>query len=247
MPFPIERPRRLRRNEWLRGLVRETALAPGDLVYPMFVGPGKGIRQEIRSMPGQHNLSVDTAVAEAREARSLDLPAVILFGIPDRKDARATGAWAADGIVQQATRAIKDAVPGLMVITDVCLGEYTDHGHCGVVEGDAILNDPTLDLLAKAAVTQAQAGADIVAPSDMMDGRVAAIRRALDAAGLQETPILSYAAKYASGFYGPFREAAQSTPQFGDRRSHQMDPANVREALREVGLDLQEGPDMVTV
>jgi len=198
-------------------------------------------------MPGQHNLSVDTAVAEAREARSLDLPAVILFGIPDRKDARATGAWAADGIVQQATRAIKDAVPGLMVITDVCLCEYTDHGHCGVVEGDAILNDPTLDLLAKAAVTQAQAGADIVAPSDMMDGRVAAIRRALDAAGLQETPILSYAAKYASGFYGPFREAAQSTPQFGDRRSHQMDPANVREALREVDLDLQEGADMVMV
>jgi porphobilinogen synthase len=247
VPFPIERPRRLRRNESLRSLVRETALAPGDLVYPMFVGPGKGVRQEIRSMPGQFNLSVDTAVAEAREARGLGLPAVILFGIPDRKDARASGAWAENGIVQQATRAIKQAVPDLIVITDVCLCEYTDHGHCGIVEGEAILNDPTLDLLAKTALAQAQAGADVVAPSDMMDGRVGAIRRALDGAGFSSTPILSYAVKYASGFYGPFREAAQSTPQFGDRRSHQMDPANVREALREVDLDLEEGADMVMV
>jgi len=247
MAFPIDRPRRLRRTERMRALVRETALGPGDLVYPMFVGPGRGVRQEIRSMPGQYNLSVDTAVAEAQEAAALGVPAVILFGIPDRKDARASGAWAADGIVQQATRAIKKAAPDIMVITDVCLCEYTDHGHCGVVEGDAILNDPTLDLLAKTAVTQAQAGADIVAPSDMMDGRVAAIRSALDAAGLADTPILSYAAKYASGFYGPFREAAQSTPQFGDRRSHQMDPANVLEALREVDLDIDEGADMVMV
>jgi len=247
MAFPIDRPRRLRRTERMRGLVRETTLSPGDLVYPMFVGPGRGVRQEIRSMPGQFNLSVDTAVAEAQEAASLGVPAVILFGIPDTKDARATGAWSEDGIVQQATRAIKKAAPDIMVITDVCLCEYTDHGHCGVVEGDAILNDPTLDLLAKTAVTQAQAGADIVAPSDMMDGRVAAIRRALDSAGLTDTPILSYAAKYASGFYGPFREAAQSTPQFGDRRSHQMDPANVLEALREVDLDIEEGADMVMV
>jgi len=247
MAFPIDRPRRLRRTERIRGLVRETALSPGDLVYPMFVGPGRGVRQEIRSMPGQFNLSVDTAVAEAQEAASLGVPAVILFGIPAVKDARATGAWSEEGIVQQATRAIKKAVPDIMVITDVCLCEYTDHGHCGVVEGDAILNDPTLDLLAKTAVTQAQAGADIVAPSDMMDGRVGAIRRALDAAGLADTPILSYAVKYASGFYGPFREAAQSTPQFGDRRSHQMDPANVLEALREVDLDIEEGADMVMV
>src|SRR5262245_28888592 len=247
MPFPVERPRRLRRTETLRGLVRETVLAPGDLVYPMFVGPGKGVRQEIRSMPGQFNLSVDTALSEAREARALGLPGVILFGIPDRKDARASGAWAEDGIVQQATRAIKKAVPDLIVMTDVCLCEYTDHGHCGIVEGDAILNDPTLDLLAKTALSQAQAGADVVAPSDMMDGRVGAIRRALDGAGFPGTPILSYAVKYASGFYGPFREAAQSTPQFGDRRSHQMDPANVREALREVDLDLEEGADMVMV
>jgi porphobilinogen synthase len=247
MPFPAERPRRLRRTERLRGLVRETALGPGDLIYPMFVGPGRGVRQEIRSMPGQYNLSVDTVVNEAREASALGIPAVILFGIPEGKDARASGAWAPEGIVQQTTRAIKKAVPDLMVITDVCLCEYTDHGHCGVVEGDAILNDPTLDLLAKTAVSQAQAGADIVAPSDLMDGRVAAIRRALDAAGLADTPILSYAAKYASAFYGPFREAAQSTPQFGDRRSHQMDPANVREALREVDLDLDEGADMIMI
>jgi porphobilinogen synthase len=247
MGFPIERPRRLRRSEAMRSLVRETELAPGDLVYPMFVCPGTKVRQEIRSMPGQFNLSVDEAVAEAQEARSLGVPAVILFGIPETKDGKASGAWAADGIVQQATRALKKAVPDLIVMGDVCLCEYTDHGHCGIVEGDEIVNDATLDLLAKTAVAQVRAGVDIVAPSDMMDGRVAAIRKALDAAGFTGTPILSYAAKYASGFYGPFREAAQSTPKFGDRRSHQMDPANVREAIREVLLDIDEGADMVMV
>ena len=247
MPFPAERPRRLRGSEALRALVRETSLAPGDLIAPLFVRPGRGVRQTIGSMPGQFNLSVDEAVAETQEALSLGVPGVILFGIPDAKDARGSGAYADDGIVQQATRAIKKAAPAALVITDVCLCEYTDHGHCGVVEGERILNDPTLELLARAAVSQAKAGADLIAPSDMMDGRVRAIRRALDAAGLDETPILSYAVKYASAFYGPFREAAQSAPQFGDRRSHQMDPANAREALREVRLDLEEGADMVMV
>jgi porphobilinogen synthase len=246
-PFPAERPRRLRRSEAIRALVRETALAPGDLIAPLFVRSGRGVRQEIASMPGQFNLSVDEAAAEAEEAHALGVPGVILFGIPEAKDGRGSGAYAEDGIVQQATRAIRKTAPGMLVITDVCLCEYTDHGHCGVVEGEAILNDPTLDLLARAAVSQAKAGADIVAPSDMMDGRVGAIRKALDAADLADTPILSYAVKYASAFYGPFREAAQSAPQFGDRRSHQMDPANVREALREVRLDLEEGADMVMV
>jgi porphobilinogen synthase len=247
MGFPIERPRRLRRSEALRSLVRESALSPGDLIAPLFVCPGKKVRQEIRSMPGQFNLSVDEVVAEAAQAHALGVPGVILFGIPETKDARASGAWDENGIVQQATRALKKSVPDLIVMTDVCLCEYTDHGHCGIVKGDEIINDATLDLLAKTAVSQAKAGADVVAPSDMMDGRVASIRRALDDAGLPGTPILSYAAKYASGFYGPFREAAQSTPQFGDRRSHQMDPGNVREAIREVLLDLDEGADMVMV
>jgi porphobilinogen synthase len=247
MGFPAQRPRRLRKSEAVRALVRETALGPGDLVYPLFVRPGKKIRQEISSMPGQFNLSVDEAVAEAQEARSLGVPAVILFGIPPSKDARASGAYDPQGIVQEATRAIKKGVQDLMIVADVCLCEYTDHGHCGVVEGDRILNDPTLDLLAKTAVSQARAGADFVAPSDMMDGRVGAIRRALDAAGFEETPILSYAAKYASAFYGPFREAAQSAPKFGDRRSHQMDPANVREALREAALDVEEGADIIMI
>jgi porphobilinogen synthase len=247
MAFPIDRPRRLRRTEALRSLVRESLLSPGDLIAPLFVCPGKKVRQEIRSMPGQFNLSVDEAVSEAAEAHALGVPGVILFGIPETKDGRASGAWDENGIVQQATRALKKAVPGLIVMTDVCLCEYTDHGHCGIVKGDEIVNDATLDLLAKTAVSQAKAGADVVAPSDMMDGRVAAIRRALDDGGLSGTPILSYAAKYASGFYGPFREAAQSTPQFGDRRSHQMDPGNVREAIREVLLDLDEGADMVMV
>jgi len=247
MGFPAQRPRRLRRTELIRALVRETDLSPGDLIAPLFVCPGKRVRREIPSMPGQFNLSVDEAVAEAQEVRSLGLPAVILFGVPEVKDARASGAYDAHGIVQEAASAIKKEVHNMLVIADVCLCEYTDHGHCGVVQGDEILNDPTLDLLAKTAVSQARAGADIVAPSDMMDGRVAAIRKALDAAGLDQVPILSYAAKYASGFYGPFREAAQSAPKVGDRRSHQMDPANAREALREVLLDIEEGADIVMV
>jgi porphobilinogen synthase len=245
--FPSIRPRRLRQSEALRGLVRETRLDPGDLVLPLFVCPGTKVRKPIGSMPGVFNLSVDEAVRDAGEAASLGVPAVILFGIPEKKDARASGAWDDRGIVQEATRALKKAHPSLLVITDVCLCEYTDHGHCGIVEGDRILNDASLELLAKTAVSQARAGADIVAPSDMMDGRVRAIRAALDEARLADTPILSYAAKYASAFYGPFREAAQSTPQFGDRRSHQMDPGNAREALREVRLDLGEGADMVLV
>jgi len=247
MGFPAQRPRRLRRTEILRSLVRETDLSPGDLICPLFVRPGKRVRQEIPSMPGQYNLSVDEAVAEGQEARSLGVPAVILFGIPPAKDAKASGAYDPHGIVQEAAAALKKEVRDLLVIADVCLCEYTDHGHCGVVQGDEILNDPTLDLLARTAVSQARAGADIVAPSDMMDGRVAAIRKALDGAGLEQVPILSYAAKYASAFYGPFREAAQSTPRFGDRRSHQMDPANAREAIREGLLDVEEGADMVMV
>ncbi|HUD70815.1 MAG TPA: porphobilinogen synthase [Dongiaceae bacterium] len=246
-PFPAERPRRLRRTAAIRALVRETSLAPGDLIAPLFVRSGRGVRQEIASMPGQFNLSVDEAAAEAEEAQALGIPGVILFGIPDAKDAQGSGAYDDDGVVQRATREIKKRTPGMLVLTDVCLCEYTDHGHCGVVDGEAILNDPTLALLARAAVSQAKAGADIVAPSDMMDGRVRAIRKALDGAGFDDTPILSYAVKYASAFYGPFREAAQSAPQFGDRRSHQMDPANVREALREVRLDLEEGADLVMV
>src|SRR5881296_2280333 len=247
MGFPVERPRRLRRSELLRSLVRETDLAPGDLIFPLFVVPGRRVRQEIPSMPGQFNLSVDEAVAEAQEAQSLDLPAVILFGIPPAKDAKGSGAYDPHGIVQEAASLIKKDVKNMLVVADVCLCEYTDHGHCGVVRGDEIQNDETLDLLARTAVSQAKAGADVVAPSDMMDGRVAAIRKGLDAAGLEQVPILSYAAKYASGFYGPFREAAQSTPKFGDRRTHQMDPANAREAIREVLLDIEEGADMVMV
>lgn len=247
MGFPTQRPRRLRQSEAMRTLVRETELAPNDLIYPMFVCPGKKVRTEIGSMPGQYNLSVDEAVAEAQEALSLGVPGVILFGIPPSKDSRASGAYDAKGIVQEAATAIKKGAPDCLVVADVCLCEYTDHGHCGIVEGEWILNDPTLDLLAKTAVSQARAGADIVAPSDMMDGRVGAIRQALDKAGFADTPILSYAVKYASAFYGPFREAAQSAPSFGDRRSHQMDPANAREAMREVALDLGEGADMVMV
>ena len=247
MGFPAQRPRRLRRTGAIRSLVRETDLSAGDLIHPLFICPGKRVRQEIGSMPGQFNLSVEEAVAEAQEARSLGVPAVILFGIPPSKDAKASGAYDPHGVVQEATAAIKKDVEGMLVIADVCLCEYTDHGHCGIVKGEDILNDPTLELLAKTAVSQARAGADIVAPSDMMDGRVAAIRQALDAAGFDQLPILSYAAKYASAFYGPFREAAQSTPKFGDRRSHQMDPANVREALKEVRLDIEEGADMVMV
>ena len=272
--FPVQRPRRLRRTDALRSFVRETRLTPEGFIYPLFVCPGQGVRKEIRSMPGVCNLSVDEAVKEAREAKSLGIPAVILFGLPEKKDEVATGAWEEDGIVQRATRAIKAEAPGLMVVGDVCLCEYMSHGHCGIVvpaatpgqkgrtvvttsaaaavekyaaEAFEIDNDRSLEILAKTAVSQAKAGMDIIAPSDMMDGRVAAIRKALDENGFTNVPILSYAAKFASGFYGPFREAADSAPQFGDRRSYQMDPANFREALKEIALDLEEGADIVMV
>jgi len=228
-------------------MVRETQLHADDLIYPLFVAPGQGLRKAVGSMPGVFQLSVDTLVEEAKAAYELGVPAVILFGIPERKDAVGSEGFAPHGVVQEAIRALKKEVPGLYVITDVCMCEYTDHGHCGVVEGDEILNDPTLELLCKEALSHAEAGADMVAPSDMMDGRVAAIREALDEAGFSEIPIMSYAAKYASAFYGPFREAAESAPKFGDRRSHQMDPANAREALREVALDLEEGADIVMI
>jgi porphobilinogen synthase len=290
MAFPVTRLRRLRQNEQLRGLVRETRLTPEAFVYPLFVCPGEGVRKEVRSMPGVFNLSVDEAVKEGRQARSLGVPAVILFGLPETKDEVATGAWVENGIVQQAARAIKREVPDLMIMGDVCLCEYMSHGHCGVVRKGAlpqslgaaatntmaavsvvkpeekmkaidalaavamraagefeILNDATLELLARTAVSQARAGVDIIAPSDMMDGRVAAIRKALDESNFSNTPILSYAAKFSSGFYGPFREAADSAPQFGDRRSYQMDGANLREAMREIELDIEEGADMIMV
>src|SRR5450432_4845585 len=288
MAFPATRLRRLRRTAALRSLVRETRLTPESFVYPLFVCPGEGVRKEVRSMPGVFNLSVDEAVKEAEEAHSLGVPALILFGLPEKKDEVATGAWENDGIVQRAARAIKSEVPEMLLIGDVCLCEYMSHGHCGIVKAERparslgaavldvavantatgrktaiaaaaatfsatvqpnyeILNDETLDLLARTSVSQARAGIDIIAPSDMMDGRVAAIRKALDAAGFDNTPILSYAAKFASAFYGPFREAADSTPQFGDRRSYQMDGANLREALKEVALDIEEGADMVMV
>jgi porphobilinogen synthase len=247
MAFPIHRPRRLRRTEALRRMVRETELRPSDFIYPLFVVEGRGVRTPVPSMPGIDNLSVDLAVEEAKRARAVGVPAVILFGIPAHKDPRGSQAWAEDGVVQKALRAMKEAVPELQLLADICLCEYTDHGHCGVIQGGEVDNDQSLPLLAQMAVSCAKAGADIVAPSDMMDGRVAAIRTALDGAGLSRTPILSYAAKYASGFYGPFREAAQSTPQFGDRRGYQMDPGNVREALKEVALDLDEGADLVMV
>ncbi len=247
MAFPVTRPRRLRRDERMRSFIRETRLSPRHFVYPLFVCPGEGVRREIPSMPGNYHLSVDEVVEECRDVAALGVPAVILFGLPESKYEAASGAYAEDGIVQRAVRAIKREVRDLLVATDVCLCEYTSHGHCGVVRDGEVENDPTLDLLARTAVSHARAGADIVAPSDMMDGRVAAIRRALDEAGLTSTAILSYAAKYASVFYGPFREAADSTPQFGDRRSYQMDPSNQREALREVALDIEEGADMVMV
>jgi porphobilinogen synthase len=279
MAFPVTRLRRLRQSESLRSLVRETHLEPSNFIYPLFVCPGERVRKEIGSMPGVFNLSIDEALKEAREAKSLGLGGIILFGLPEKKDEVATGAWAEDGIVQRATRAIKHEVRDLIVIGDVCLCEYMSHGHCGVVRHKTsggknsrvmvvarenlaaaatkvaeeaaleyeIENDTTLDILAKTAVSQAQAGMDIIAPSDMMDGRVAAIRKGLDEAGFTNTPILSYAAKFASGFYGPFREAADSTPQFGDRRSYQMDGANLREAMREIQSDIEEGADMIMV
>ena len=243
--------RRLRRTEPLRALVRETTIEPGDLIYPLFICPGSGVRQPVGSMPGVFQLSIDEAVREAEQAASLGIGGLLLFGLPDTKDDQATGAWSDDGIVQQALRALKktSAAGQLVLIADVCLCEYTSHGHCGIVvqtpEGFEIDNDPSLALLARTATSLAKAGADIVAPSDMMDGRIAAIRHALDAAGRTQTPILSYASKFASAFYGPFREAAESAPQFGDRRSYQMDGANFREAMLEIELDLDEGADMI--
>jgi len=251
MSFPQMRMRRLRRSESLRALVRETTLEPGDLVYPLFICPGQGVRKPIGSMPGVFNVSVDEAVKEAEEAVSLGIGGLLLFGLPESKDERGTGAWAEDGIVQQGLRAIAQsaAAKKLVLIADVCLCEYTSHGHCGIVketrDGWTVENDPTLDLLARTASSLARAGADVVAPSDMMDGRVAAIRQALDEQGSTDTPILSYASKFASAFYGPFREAADSAPQFGDRKTYQMDGANLREAMREIDLDLGEGADMI--
>ena len=249
MPFPVQRLRRTRSTAALRGLVRETRLSPSDFVYPIFVTVGEDVRNPVLSMPGVFQLSINHTVAEAKRVHGLGIPAVLLFGIPDEKDEAASGAYDPEGVVQLATRAIKEAVPELLVITDVCLCEYMSHGHCGVVEKDTgqILNDISLELLARTASSQAEAGADIVAPSDMMDGRVAAIRSELDREGFENTPIMAYAAKYASAFYGPFREAAESAPAFGDRRSYQMDPANAREALLEVELDIEEGADIVMV
>ena len=247
MYYPVFRPRRLRQNETLRRLVRETHLHREDLIQPLFVLHGRGVRQEITSMPGCFQLSVDELAKEAKEAAAMGIPGIILFGLPAAKDAVGSEAYAEDGIIQQAVRAIKDTVSDLLVMTDVCLCEYTSHGHCGVVERGQVKNDPTLELLARTALSHAEAGADMVAPSDMMDGRVSAIREALDEEGFEDTPIMAYSAKYASAFYGPFRDAAASAPQFGDRRTYQMDPANSDEALREVGLDLEEGADIVMV
>jgi porphobilinogen synthase len=251
MAFPSNRMRRLRRTESLRALVRETTLDPGDLIYPLFVCPGEGVRKAISSMPGVFNLSIDEAVKDAEEAAALGVGGLLLFGLPESKDEQGTSAWDANGIVQQGLRALKgsSAAKKLVLIADVCLCEYTSHGHCGLIHetnaGWEVNNDPSVELLAKTAASLAEAGADIVAPSDMMDGRVAAIRKALDASGQMQTPILSYASKFASAFYGPFREAADSAPQFGDRRSYQMDGANLREAMREIELDLAEGADMI--
>ncbi|HAK59893.1 MAG TPA: porphobilinogen synthase [Nitrospiraceae bacterium] len=247
MRYPAYRPRRMRANELVRRMIRETTLSPDDFVYPLFVTHGKGVKKEIGAMPGNYQQSIDTIVKDCSEIAGLGIPAVLLFGIPEHKDEIGSEAYADDGIVQRAVRAIKDKTPGLLVITDVCLCEYTSHGHCGVIKHGAVQNDETLELLAKEAVSHAKAGADMVAPSDMMDGRVTAIRNALDGEGFHDVPIMSYAAKYASSFYGPFREAAESTPQFGDRRSYQMDPPNSREALREVALDIEEGADIVMV
>ena len=247
MTFPIHRPRRLRRNEALRGFVRETRLSASGMVYPMFACPGTNVRKEVSSMPGIYQQSVDQIVEECREVAGLGIPAVILFGLPEHKDELGTEAADAQGAVQRSIEAIRKAKLNLLVLADVCLCEYTSHGHCGVMKGGEVLNDPTLVLLADAALSHARAGADLVAPSDMMDGRVAAIRQRLDENNFEDVAILSYAAKYCSSFYGPFREAAQSTPQSGDRRSYQMDPANAREALREVALDLEEGADIIMV
>jgi porphobilinogen synthase len=247
MPFPLYRPRRLRESPLLRSMVRETSLRVDDFVYPLFAIHGRGVREPIGSMPGQYRLSIDEMLKECKDAASMGIPAVLLFGLPRDKDPRGTEAYADDGIIQQAVRAVKDTIPDLLVLTDVCLCEYTSHGHCGVVEDGRVKNDPSLELIARTAISHAEAGADMVAPSDMMDGRVAAIREGLDEGGFPELPIMAYSAKYASAFYGPFREAADSTPQFGDRRSYQMDPANILEAMREVALDVDEGADIVMV
>jgi porphobilinogen synthase len=247
MSFPTIRPRRLRRSEAIRSLARETRLSTHGFIYPMFVCPGQGVRNPIGSMPGVAQQSVDKFLEECREVEQLGIPGIILFGIPDKKDARGTEAYADDGVVQRAIAAVRKANLNLLVMTDVCLCEYTDHGHCGIVENGEVKNDPTLELLAAESLSHARAGADIIAPSDMMDGRVGAIRKALDGSGFEDIAIMSYAAKYCSGFYGPFREAAESAPQFGDRRGYQMDPSNAREAIREVELDLAEGADMVMV
>ncbi len=243
----IHRPRRLRRTAALREMMRETRLDPANLVYPLFVCPGEGVRREIRSMPGVFNLSIDELVKECEDARRLGVSSIIVFGLPESKDEQGSGAFAEDGITQRAIRAVKREVKDLVVLADTCLCEYTSHGHCGVIEDGDVANDPTLEILAKTAVSQAESGADIIAPSGMMDGMVAAIRAGLDQAGFAHLPILSYAVKYASAFYGPFREAADSAPQFGDRRSYQMDPPNVREALREAALDVEQGADLLMV
>ena len=247
MYFPQYRPRRLRASETIRRMVRETTLSPDNFIYPMFVTHGKGVKKEISSMPGNYQQSIDNLVKDCEEVHGLGIPAVILFGIPEHKDELGTEAYSDEGIVQHAIKAIKNKLPELLVITDVCMCEYTSHGHCGVIRNGEVQNDETLELLAKEALSHAKAGADMVAPSDMMDGRVAAIRDILDDEGFESIPIMAYAAKYASGFYGPFREAAESTPQFGDRRSYQMDPSNSREAMREVALDIEEGADIVMV
>jgi porphobilinogen synthase len=247
MLFPDARGRRLRQSDAIRRLVRETILTPDDFILPLFTIDGKDVREPIDAMPGQYHLSVDQLVKTAREAHALGIPGVILFGIPPKKDPLGTQAYAKQGIVQRAVKAVKDALPELLVITDVCLCQYTDHGHCGVIEGQQVDNDASLDLLARTAVSHAAAGADMVAPSDMMDGRVAEIRGALDESGHSQVPIMSYAAKYCSAFYGPFREAADSAPQFGDRRTYQMDPANAQEAIREATMDVEEGADIIMV
>ena len=249
MAFPTQRLRRTRGTAGLRGIVRETELSPNDFIYPIFVAAGEDVKNPIASMPGIFQLSINHAVEEAKKAHTLGIPGVLLFGIPGEKDEAASGAYDPEGVVQLAIRAIKDTVPELLVVADVCLCEYTSHGHCGIVDKErgVVLNDASLELLAQTAASQAEAGADIIAPSDMMDGRVAALRSELDREGFSETPIMAYSAKYASAFYGPFREAADSAPQFGDRRGYQMDPANAREALREVALDVEEGADIVMV
>jgi len=247
MYFPAYRPRRLRQNENFRRMIRETSLSIDDLIYPLFVTHGKGIKKEISSMPGNYHFSIDKLTEEVKKVRDLGIPAIILFGLPENKDEAASGAYDENGIVQEAVRAIKKSVPDILVITDVCLCEYMSHGHCGVVKDNEVLNDLTLQLLAKTALSHVEAGADMVAPSDMMDGRVSVIRATLDENGCQNVPIMSYAAKYASAFYGPFREAAESAPLFGDRRSYQMDPPNILESLREVVLDIEEGADIIMV